>query len=282
MLNCFCDRAPSVMSRRSVLSIRSRTSGTGWAGTASAGRGRGVREYRTRCQRLAGRNVGCLPHRRPGDRAGGGGSEPPLLRTRDRGDLILPAGVRARPVLRRAPSGWWPGGRSRSWGSRGSNSVCTLTTWPRAGLQSVPVSPGRALRAARAPGPTGLVSTPSSSRSSVANRPDERRLRGLLWCFIAMSGPCTSALGREGFEPSTSGLKVQPNKPRRTAARRNALRLRRIIAATTCAKAQQAEISLYVILYVMSVNTRGNTDGGRDNHARRGGTCGSMLASHRG
>ena len=97
MRTCFCDRAPSVMPQRSVLSTRRQTSGTGWVGradrrtrpklprTSNALPAPGVQEHGLCCGSSTVRPIGWW------------GRERPHLRTPDRGGLVLPAGVRARP-----------------------------------------------------------------------------------------------------------------------------------------------------------------------------------------
>jgi hypothetical protein len=74
------------------------------------------------------------------------------------------------------------------------------------------------------------------------------------------------AMGREGFEPSTLGSKVQPNKPRQAEGDPNVLHLRTMVAATSCSHRQSSETSLYVILYVMFVGRAENAGDVADQH----------------
>ena len=88
---------------------------------------------------------------------------------------------------------------------------------------------------------------------------DKLNARGTA-CTRARTYVCTRAgsssgkmpanrMGRAGFEPATSGLKVQPNEAKRIAAGRNVLHLGRIITAASCSELRCSETNLYAHSY---------------------------------
>ena len=65
-------------------------------------------------------------------------------------------------------------------------------------------------------------------------------------------------MGRAGFEPATSGLRVRLDELKRAVRNQNVLQLARTVAATSVDKMQVTETSLYVSLSPMRATLTSN------------------------